>query len=63
VQDFSHVRPTPSPNWFILPPGNENWDDLLALDNPSPLDVDAVLAAHLPEATYSNIFLSLSLID
>ncbi|KAI0248006.1 tubulin binding cofactor C-domain-containing protein [Lactifluus subvellereus] len=55
VQDFSHIRPTPSPNWVVLPPGNENWDDLLTLDGSSPQEVDVILAAHLPEATYSNI--------
>jgi len=54
VQDFSHIRPTPSPNWFLWAPGNENWDDLSLLGDPSPRELEAILTAHLPDATSSN---------
>ncbi|KAI9438190.1 tubulin binding cofactor C-domain-containing protein [Lactarius indigo] len=51
IQDFSHIRPTPSPNWTIFPPRNENWDDLLTQEDPSPQEIDNILIAHLPDAT------------
>lgn len=53
VQDFSHIRPTPSPNWFLWAPGNENWDDLSLLGDSLPRELEAILTAHLPEATSS----------
>ncbi|KAI9513420.1 tubulin binding cofactor C-domain-containing protein [Russula earlei] len=51
VQDFSHIRPTPSPNWSLLSLENENWDDLLTLDDSLPRGLDVILTRHLPEAT------------
>jgi len=54
VQDYSHIRPTPSPNWFLLTPRNEKWDDISLLDDPSPQNLDSILAAHLPEVTSTN---------
>jgi len=54
VQDFSHIRPTPSPNWFLLPSGNENWEDLLVSDDAPPEKFDTVLAAHLPDTISSD---------
>ena len=53
VQDFSHIRPTPSPNWAISPSNNENWDDLLTHEDPSPQEIDKILTPHLPDATSS----------
>ncbi|KAF8480057.1 tubulin binding cofactor C-domain-containing protein [Russula ochroleuca] len=54
VQDFSHIRSTPSPNWFLLAPGSENWDDLSISDDPSPQELEAMLATYLPEAMSSD---------
>ncbi|KAH9053606.1 tubulin binding cofactor C-domain-containing protein [Lactarius vividus] len=51
IQDFSHIRPTSSPNWTIFPPRNENWDDLLTQEDLSPQEIDNILTAHLPSAT------------
>lgn len=53
IQDFSHIRPTPSPNWTIFHPRNENWDDILTQEDLSSQEVDNILAAHLPDATSS----------
>lgn len=53
IQDFSHIRPTPSPNWTIFSPRNENWDDLLTQEDLSPQEIDNILTAHLPGATSS----------
>ncbi|KAN0139295.1 Tubulin binding cofactor C domain containing protein [Lactarius tabidus] len=53
IQDFSHIRPTPSPNWTIFPSGNENWDDILTQEDLSPQQIDKILTAHLPEAMSS----------
>ncbi|KAI9463955.1 TBCC-domain-containing protein [Lactarius psammicola] len=51
IQDFSHIRPTPSPNWTILPPRNDNWDDLLIQKDLSSQEIDNILTAHLPDVT------------
>ncbi|KAH9968142.1 tubulin binding cofactor C-domain-containing protein [Russula dissimulans] len=54
VQDFSHIRLTPSPNWSLLSTGNENWGELTTLgdsSSSSPQALDAILARHLPETT------------
>ncbi|KAF8270082.1 tubulin binding cofactor C-domain-containing protein, partial [Lactarius quietus] len=50
IQDFSHIRPTPSPNWTISPSRNENWDDLSSQKDLSPQEIDSILTAHLPKA-------------
>lgn len=46
VQDFSHIRATPSPNWSVLPP------DASIIDPQWPLsavgDVDGILPDLLP---------------
>ncbi|KZT65211.1 hypothetical protein DAEQUDRAFT_747147 [Daedalea quercina L-15889] len=48
VQDFSHIRATPSPNWSVLPgdaiPSEENWP------HPGNVDVDRVLQRLLPSS-------------
>ncbi|KAI0299453.1 tubulin binding cofactor C-domain-containing protein [Multifurca ochricompacta] len=54
VQDFSHIRQSPSPNWFILPPGSEDWDDILILDDAPSKQIDAILDTHLPDAACSD---------
>ncbi|TFY63127.1 hypothetical protein EVJ58_g3433 [Rhodofomes roseus] len=51
VQDFSHIRPTPSPNWSILPEDavspEEHWPKPGVADN---IDVDLVLQLLLPSS-------------
>jgi hypothetical protein len=53
IQDFSHIRPTPSPNWTNFPSRDENWDDILTQEALSPQEIDNILIAHLPDATPS----------
>ncbi|KAH9926063.1 tubulin binding cofactor C-domain-containing protein [Fomitopsis serialis] len=52
VQDFSHIRPTPSPNWSNLPEGSippeESWPKHGDSDN---VEVDRVLQRLLPSST------------
>lgn len=47
VQDFSHIRPTPSPNWSLLPDGSTPPDSLPDSDM-GPDEVAKLLDVTLP---------------
>ncbi|KAI0317982.1 tubulin binding cofactor C-domain-containing protein [Amylostereum chailletii] len=45
VQDFSHIRPTPSPNWSILEDPAFDWESVI---KNAETNVEGTLSRHLP---------------